>query len=44
MTSATFSRRLQQLIEQVETHPNKDEIIKLAFEQLSDDLDDADVA
>ena len=38
MTDATFSRRLQQLIKQVENHPNRDEIIKLAQEQLVDDL------
>jgi len=37
MTSITFSRRLQQLIKQVENHPNRDEIIKLAQEQLVDD-------
>jgi hypothetical protein len=37
MTNATFSRRLQQLIKQVEDHPNRDEIIKLAQEQLIDD-------
>ena len=37
MTNATFSRRLQQLIKQVENHPNRDEIIKLAQEQLIDD-------
>jgi hypothetical protein len=37
MTDITFSRRLQQLIKQVENHPNRDEIIKLAQEQLVDD-------
>ena len=37
MSDYTFSRRLQQLIEQVENHPNRDEIIKLAQEQLIDD-------
>jgi hypothetical protein len=37
MTSTTFSRRLAQLIKQVENHPNRDEIIKLAQEQLVDD-------
>jgi hypothetical protein len=37
MSDYTFSRRLQQLIEQVENHPNRDEIIKLAQEQLVDD-------
>ena len=37
MSDYTFSRRLQQLIKQVEDHPNRDEIIKLAQEQLIDD-------
>lgn len=37
MTNKTFSRRLAQLIEQVENHPHRDEIIKLAQEQLIDD-------
>jgi hypothetical protein len=37
MTDVTFSRRLQQLIKQVKNHPNRDEIIKLAQEQLIDD-------
>lgn len=37
MSNTTFSRRLQQLIKQVENHPNRDEIIKLAQEQLIDD-------
>ena len=37
MTNTTFSRRLAQLIQQVENHPNRDEIIRLAQEQLIDD-------
>ena len=37
MTNKTFSRRLAQLIQQVENHPHRDEIIKLAQEQLIDD-------
>jgi hypothetical protein len=37
MSDYTFSRRLQQLLKQVENHPNRDEIIKLAQEQLVDD-------
>jgi hypothetical protein len=37
MTDATFSRRLAQLIQQVKDHPNRDEILKLAQEQLIDD-------
>ena len=37
MSDYTFSRRLAQLIQQVENHPHRDEIIKLAQEQLSED-------
>lgn len=37
MTNNTFSRRLAQLIQQVENHPHRDEIIKLAQEQLIDE-------
>jgi hypothetical protein len=37
MTDTTFSRRLAQLIQQVKDHPNRDEILKLAQEQLIDD-------
>jgi hypothetical protein len=37
MTDITFSRRLAQLIQQVKDHPNRDEILKLAQEQLIDD-------
>jgi hypothetical protein len=39
MSDATFSRRLQQLIAQVENHPHRDEILQLALEQLADDED-----
>jgi hypothetical protein len=39
MTSTTFSRRLAQLIQQVENHPHRDEIIKLAQEQLVDEAE-----
>jgi len=42
-TAATFDHFLRQLKEQLVDHPYEDEIIKLAFEQLSDDLDDADI-
>ena len=37
MTESTFNRRLAQLIEQVKNHPNRDEIIALATEQMLDD-------
>jgi hypothetical protein len=39
MTNKTFSRRLAQLIQQVENHPYRDEIIKLAQEQLIDEAE-----
>jgi len=39
MSEVTFSRRLQQLIAQVENHPHRDEILQLALEQLADDED-----
>ena len=37
MTEATYSRRLAQLIDQMRDHPNKDEILELAKQQLEDD-------
>lgn len=37
MSEQTFSRRLQQLISQLENHPHCEEILKLAYEQLIDD-------
>ncbi len=37
MTSKTFERRLQQLIEEIMQHPHKDELLRLAEEQLADD-------
>ena len=37
MTEATFNTRLQQLIIAVENHPQKDEILALALDQLADD-------
>ena len=37
MTKATYERRLAQLIEQVRNHPHRDEILRLAMEQLRDD-------
>jgi len=37
MTEATYQRRLAQLIDQVRNHPNKDEILELAKQQLEDD-------
>ena len=37
MTEQTFNRRLNQLIAEVESHNYRDEIIKLAQEQLIDD-------
>jgi hypothetical protein len=37
MTNTTFNRRLQQLIKELENHPQREEIVKLAYEQLQDD-------
>ena len=37
MTEHTFNRRLRQLIQQVEAHPNRKEILQLAEQQLLDD-------
>lgn len=37
MSDYTFSRRLQQLIKQLESHPDREEILRLAQEQLVDD-------
>jgi len=37
MTTKTFERRLQQLIDEVCNHPYKEELIVLAYEQLADD-------
>jgi hypothetical protein len=37
MTSTTFNRRLQQLIKEVKDHPHREEILRLAYDQLKDD-------
>lgn len=37
MTEQTFNRRLDQLIQDVMQHPYRDELLKLAQEQLRDD-------
>lgn len=37
MTEQTFNRRLEQLIREVMQHPNRDELLKLAQQQLEDD-------
>ena len=37
MTNKTFSRRLRTLIAQIEDHPHKEEILKLAMEQMRED-------
>ena len=37
MTEQTFNRRLEQLIREVMQHPNRDELLELAQEQLKDD-------
>ena len=37
MTEQTYSRRLNQLIVEVENHTNREELLKLMQEQLLDD-------
>jgi len=37
MTEYTFNRRLSRLIDEVILHPHRDELLKLAQEQLLDD-------
>lgn len=37
MTKTTYERRLAQLIEQVRNHPHREEVLRLAMEQLRDD-------
>ena len=37
MSSRTYSTRLNQLIEQIKDHPHKEEILKLAQEQMAED-------
>ena len=39
MTTKTWSRRLDQLIDQIKDHPHKAEIIRLAEAQLADDFE-----
>lgn len=39
MTEFVYSRRLEQLIAQLKNHPHREEIIKLAQEQLIEDTD-----
>ena len=39
MTATTFKRRLAQLMQEVHNHEHKDEILKLAMEQLCEDVD-----
>lgn len=37
MSEETFNRRLDQLIKEVMQHPHKDELLRIAQEQLADD-------
>ena len=39
MSNTTFERRLNQLIEEVENHNHRDELIELMAEQLDDDTE-----
>ena len=36
MNTKTYSRRSAQLLKQIQTHPHKDEIVELMFQQLAD--------
>ena len=38
MTDATFNFRLDTLIEEINMHPHKDEVIQLLHEQVMDDM------
>ena len=38
MTAATFNFRLDTLIEEINLHPYKDEVIQLLHEQVMDDM------
>ena len=40
MSNTTFERRLNQLIEEVENHNHRHELIELMAEQLDDDTED----
>lgn len=37
MSKKTFERRVAQLVQQLENHPHKDELVLIALEQLMDD-------
>ena len=39
MNQQNFDRLTQQLMDEIESHPHKDEIVALATEQLLDDTD-----
>lgn len=37
MNKATYSRRSAELLQQIQKHPHKDELVNLMLQQLSDD-------
>ena len=39
MSNTTFERRLDQLIEEIENHTHRDELLKLIAEQQNDDVE-----
>jgi hypothetical protein len=39
MNQKTKQTRIDQLIKEIRTHPNKDELLTLMHEQLQDDID-----
>jgi hypothetical protein len=36
MNSKTFTRRKQQLLQQIQKHPHKDELLKIMLRQMTD--------
>ena len=38
MTDSTYEFLVESLIEEINSHPHKDELIKLMFDQLQDDM------
>lgn len=38
MTDSTYEFLVESLIEEINSHPNKDELIELMFDQIQDDM------
>ena len=43
MKTKTFKRRCEQLLQQVQSHPHKDELLNLMLIQIRDDVDTASI-